>query len=489
MFSRGLLFCSAVVLCFSASACGEARLVDGAGGVPSATVGLTRCIEMAADEQFLGVGPEGQAWLSSPSSMRVLDRNAEPRELQVRYGLADSLVAWSGERAFVVSESQLWDTSPEGASAFSLPDSVGKPKFACGDPESSSGAFILGSRGLFERRGDGWARWDIPVEVFEQMLIADVSGSCSTRNEILYLTTQDQKFWEVRYGDTPFVQEIGTLDAQELVVDAEHGPVKLAFGDLYRFDGSGWELIPFDGGFITHLGSAGGVLWASARDRLFRRDRYARWEEIETEVAFVGIDDVHAYDAGGAWVIDGNSACHVSHRETVIVDGLRPHERLSESDMGRQISIRADASLSMELTARLNGRRVQVQGGSGSWSLGEIGSLDAGWYALDLAFDGPLGPVRRNLPFRVEGGLKVVAPDPTVFWETDILPLFETYCSACHGMSGVQRFLGDYDVFSASANGALDLIKGGEMPPAPQPGLTPQEIGLIETWIREGMAP
>lgn len=490
MLSRTAPWAGVVVLSWLAFGCGDPELSNSTAGDASATtVGLSTCITLAEGEQLSGVGPDGSAWVTSIDGLRVVAPDGDEQSVTVRFGEADELVAWTSDRAFVVSESQLWDTRLDSSQPFILPDNLGRPRFACGDPSASSGAFVLGTRGLFERRADTWFRWDLPLDVFETMKIEHFEGSCGTENDTLFLTTEEGALWEVRFGDNAFFREIGSVEgAQDIALDSVNGVLRVFLGALYRFD-EGWQHIPFEGGFVMEADAAGGVIWATVRDQIFRRDRFARWEKIEPDTEFTFIDDVFAYAAGGAWVLEGSRACHFGHRESVAVYGVRPHERVDEDNPPSALTIVADPTASMTLSATLNGRSVSVNGGSGLWTLGDLGTLGAGWHELSLDLSGPLGPVKQTIPFRIDGEVVIGGNDPTVFYEADIKPIFDTYCAQCHGPGGVQRFFGDYETFVVTAQSALDLIKGREMPPPPMPGPTQQEIGLIETWIQEGMAP
>lgn len=483
-------FLGTVALCLLIGGCGAPELTRGsAGDTSSSSVGLSTCVDLGEGERLGGVGPEGHAWLTSVDGLRVVDPSGDEKQLTVRFGSADGLVAWTSDRAFVVSESQLWDTSLDNSQPFILPDNLGRPRFSCGDPAASSGAFILGTRGLFERRSDQWFRWDLPIEVFESMQMQDFEGSCGTDDDTLYLTTDEGSIWEVSFGDNPFFREFATVDsAQELAFDADHGILRVYLGALYRLDGD-WQHIPFEGGFVMHADAAGGVIWATVRGKIYRRNRYLRWEQIAPDTEFTFIDDVFAYPAGGAWVQEGSRLCHFGHREAVVVHGVRPYERVDEDNPPASLTIVADPTADMTLSASLDGRGITVNGASGLWTLSELGTIQAGWHQLELDLSGPLGPVQRVVPFRIDGEVVIGGNDPTVFYETDIKPIFDAYCAQCHGSNGVQRFFGDYDTFVVTAQSALDLIKSREMPPPPTPGPTQQEIGLIETWIQEGKAP
>ncbi|MEM7437158.1 MAG: hypothetical protein AAF436_18530 [Myxococcota bacterium] len=490
MLSRLPLPAGTALLSLLAVSCADPTLSNSsAGDTSSSTVGLSTCVDLAEGESLAGVAPDGSAWLTSIDGVRVVRPNGDERELTVRFGEADELIAWTADRAFVISESQLWDTGVESSQPFILPDNLGRPRYACGDPTASSGAFVLGTRGLFERRADQWFRWDVPIDVFESMEIQHFEGSCGTADDTLYLTTTEGVLWELRFGDNPFYQEIASIeDAQEIALDEENGVLRVHLGALYRYAG-GWEHIPFGGGFVWQADAAGGVIWAIVRDKIFRRDRFARWEQIEPDTEFTFIDDVVAYPAGGAWVVEGARACHLGHRESVVVHGMRPHERVDEDNPPAALTIIADPTASMSLAASLDGRSIAVNGGSGLWTLGDLGAVEAGWHELTLNLSGPLGPVQRTVPFRIDGEVIIEGNDPTVFYEADIKPIFDMYCAQCHGEGGVQRFFGDYDSFVETSQSALDLIKGREMPPPPMTGPTQAEIGLMETWIQEGMAP
>lgn len=146
------------------------------------------------------------------------------------------------------------------------------------------------------------------------------------------------------------------------------------------------------------------------------------------------------------------------------------------------------------LSAHLDGQSLEVSGATGRWTVSGVSALQPGWHSLTLEITAPTERLRRVLKFKVEGaavGPPPPAPEPTVFWETDIRPIYEASCAVCHGDGGNQTFLGSYEAFSALGQRALDLVSSGEMPPAASDveALTPAEVALLETWVQEGMEP
>jgi len=301
--------------------------------------------------------------------------------------------------------------------------------------------------------------------------------------------------WEIRYGDVAFFREVADLtDVSATGTDVRVGVVALRDGQLIRFDGEGWSEIPFDEGAVSQMSVADSVLWASVGTEIYRRDRLEQWEHLDTGTWPFPIDVLRGYAAGGAWVVKGGQLCHVGHRETLRVSGVRPHERLPEgSALSFQVS--TDSAMGSALSASLDGQALSVNGSTGSWSASTPG-LSAGWHSLALAVASPEGAVRRTVEFLVEGdsgGPPTPLPDPTVFWETDIRPIYDASCAVCHGEDGNQTFLGSYETLSALGQLALDLASRGEMPPPTAAGLVPPlsaaDIALFETWVQEGMAP
>jgi hypothetical protein len=310
----------------------------------------------------------------------------------------------------------------------------------------------------------------------------------------MYLEAQ-QSLWEVRYGEHASFGEVADLtDMTGIGPDVRIGFVAFRDGEPLRFDGEGWARIAFDEGGITAMSVADGVLWAGVGGVLYRRDRFEQWERLETGTLRSVISAIEGYAAGGAWVVRAGSLCHIAHRETLRVSGVRPYQRLAEGSTV-SLSVSGDPAMGSVLAARLDGRGLLVSGSAGSWTLTGVDALGAGWHSLALDVAAPEGVVRRTVKFLVEG--EAVGPPPppdsTVSWERDIRPIYEASCALCHAEDGNQTFLGSYEAFSAVGEQAFDLVSRGEMPPASAAGmvepLDATEVGLLETWVQEGMKP
>jgi hypothetical protein len=474
--------------------CGDAQLGNSQAGVATTVSVEASCELLAADESLAGVSPDGEAWVQSEAGMRRVSPDGTSTAIDARFTQSDELVGWDASSAFVIGDNSLWSATMAGSEPLSLPPELGKPRFVCGDPRDAGGSFLVTTRGLFERRDGGWLRWAVPVELIESMEIRDLQGACSGQEPVMYLEAQ-QSLWEIRYGEAAFFREVADLtDMSATGTDVRVGFVALRDGELIRFDGGGWTQIPFDEGAVTQMSVADSVLWASVGTEVYRRDRFEQWEHLDTGTWPFPIDILRGYAAGGAWVVKGGQLCHVGHRETLRVSGVRPYERLPEGS-ALSLGVSGDPAMGAALSASLDGRALTVTGSAGSWSASAPG-LGAGWHSLALDVASPEGVVRRTVKFLVEGtpdGSPTPVPDPTVFWEGDIRPIHEASCAVCHGEDGNQTFLGSYEALSALGQVALDLVSRGEMPPPSAVGLAPPltaaEVALFEMWVQEGMAP
>jgi mono/diheme cytochrome c family protein len=483
-------------LCLAAIlGCGDAHLANSQAGVATAESAVASCQVLAEGESMVGVSPDGEAWIEGDGGMRQLSPDGTSTPIDAGFTRADELVAWDTSSALVVGDNSLWSTTFAGSEPLSLPPELGKPRFLCGDPRNAGGSFVVTTRGLFERRNGTWLRWAVPVELIESMEIRDLQGACSGPEAVMYFEAQ-QALWEVRYGEVASFREAADLtNVTATGPDVRVGFVALRDGELIRFDGDGWVGIPFDEGSVTVMSVADSVLWASVGAELYRRDRFEKWERLETNMWPTPITAIEGYAAGSAWVVRPGQLCHVAHRDTLRVRGVRPYQRLAVGSV-LSFSASGDPAMGSALTARLDGRALPMSGSDGSWTLTEAQALGSGWHSLALDVAAPEGVVQRTVKFLVEGegtDSPPPPPDPTVSWERDIRPLYEASCAVCHGEDGNQTFLGSYEAFSALGELALDLVSRGEMPPASAGGqaepLDAAEVGLLETWVQEGMGP
>lgn len=475
--------------------CGDAQLSNTQAGVAATASADALCQTLGDGEVLVGVSPEGEAWIEGDDGVRHVTPDGTSTPVDASFTRADTLVAWDAAAAFVVGDNSLWSTTFTGAEPMVLPPELGKPRFVCGDPQRASGAFVVTTRGLFERHDDAWLRWSFPLELLESMQIRDLQGACSGQDSTMYLEA-GQSLWQVRYGDFASLREAADLtDMLAVGPDPRIGFVALSEGELVRFDGSGWAGIPFDEGRVTAGSVADGVLWAAVDGLLYRRNRFDEWELLDAPMWPATITGLQAYAAGGAWVVRSQQLCHVQPRDTLRVQGVRPFGRLAEGS-GLSVGVSGKPSMGSSLSAGLDGQGIEVSGTAGAWTLTGPESLSPGWHALTLTVASDEGAVHRTVKFLVEGGESNGTPmpppgEPTVFWETDIRPIYERSCAPCHGEGSNQTFMGSFEAFSALGQLALDRVSRGEMPPAAssaQP-LSEDEVQLLETWVQEGMNP
>jgi mono/diheme cytochrome c family protein len=468
-----------------------------AGAAVSATADAI-CQTLGEDESLIGVSPEGEAWVDGEDGVRHVSPDGTTTLVDADFTRADALLAWDAAAAFVVGDNSLWSTTFAGAQPLSLPPELGKPRFVCGDPERTTGAFVITTRGLFEKTNDTWLRWSFPIELLDSMQIRDLQGACSGQDPVMYVEA-GESLWEVRYGERASFRELGGLaGANAIGPDVRVGFIALREGELLRFDGEGWAGIPFDEGAVTAADAADGVLWAAVDGTLYRRNQFDEWERLEAPMWPTPITEIQGYAAGGAWLVRTNQLCHVQPRETIRVNGVRPYGRLPEGS-GLQVGVSGDPAMGSSLSARLDGQGLQVSGGSGAWQLRGPETLSPGWHTLSLHVASAEGAVERSVKFLVEGGETPAPPmpeppgEPTVTWEEDIRPIYERSCSPCHGEGGNNTFMGSFEAFSALGELGLSRVSSGEMPPpaasAVAEPLSNEEVELLRTWVQEGMNP
>lgn len=109
-------------------------------------------------------------------------------------------------------------------------------------------------------------------------------------------------------------------------------------------------------------------------------------------------------------------------------------------------------------------------------------SLAAGIYNITVQVSSSAG----NVSFTSAFVLEVKAPGTTVFFQKDIRPILQQYCTGCHSNYS------DYASVKKDVDMILNRIQRvpGEMGFMPQGGqaLTQAEINLIKKWKDEGMA-
>lgn len=474
--------------------CGDASLSDTQAGLAEDSFAEARCQPLEAGEELIGVSPEGEAWLEGDGGVRHIQPDGTMTAVAADFTRADALVAWDSQLAFVVGDNTLWNAGFDGAEPLSLPPELGKPKFVCGDPARNGGAFLITTRGLFERSGDSWLRWSFPLELLESMQIRALQGACSGEEPLMYVEA-DNSLWEVDYGERASFREAAKLDGMVAGgPDPRIGFVALRDGALVRYDGGGWAPVPFDEGPVDQVSVADGLLWAAVDSKIYRRNRYDEWEEMSASLWPAPITELRAYAAGGAWSVHGNVLCHVEPEKTLRVRGIRPFARLAQGS-ALSVAVSADPGMGAELSARLDGQGVDLTGGAGTWSVSRA-ALEPGWHELWLALSSPEGPVERIVKFLVEGEDLATTPmpppsEPTVTWEADIAPIYGRSCEVCHGEGGNQTFMGSFEAFRALGPLALERVAQGEMPPpaSSAPALSEDELQLLQTWVQEGMNP
>ena len=280
--------------------CGPAELSDTEAGVAVSASADAFCQTLGEDESLIGVSPEGEAWVDGEDGVRHVLPDGTITLVDADFTRPDVLVAWDAAAAFVVGDNSLWSTTFAGAQPLSLPPELGKPRFVCGDPERSSGAFVITTRGLFEKNNDTWLRWPFPVELLDSMQIRDLQGACSGQDPVMYLEA-GSSLWEVRYGERASLHEVAELDGASAVgPDVRIGFIALREGELLRFDGSGLGAHSIRRGCGHRCRTLRTACCGLRSDgTLYRRNRFDEWEYIDAPMWPTTISEIHGY--GRRW--------------------------------------------------------------------------------------------------------------------------------------------------------------------------------------------
>lgn len=85
--------------------------------------------------------------------------------------------------------------------------------------------------------------------------------------------------------------------------------------------------------------------------------------------------------------------------------------------------------------------------------------------------------------------------EPTVDFDSDVLPILQSHCFACHAGNEADIRLDSHDEVlnrctpsDAAASQLFQMVAARTMPPEGEPPLSDAEIGILKTWINEGLS-
>lgn len=428
-----------------------------------------RCFDLAAVPTQVSVSPEGHLWLrTSDTTWRVLDPFGAD-DVQVLPPRVTALQAWSGERAFAVEASTLWDVNDEWPLPLGWPATLPAPTRLCGDPSTDANGFVV-AEGLLQRdRGQWWAWTDPSGEPFDDVAwLADAAGSCLGPDGELWLGREDGEVWRITAAEATHVEALDGTEAAALVEG--EGVAAILDGTLLVGDHEERWRWSFEAGPVRAVASGGASLWIATADRLYRMQNGEVHHALQGGAPIVA-DRIFADASGDAWVLgprtpahlqgSAGTACHLRPSPPVRVEGVRHLGRTAAETVEVAVRIHPTAEFS---AARLDGEPLVMEpDGLGRFRAAPQ-PVAEGWHELEVLASGSHGATARRVRFeqRRTGELT---------WTADIEPLFEEHCSgaACHGSDladGTRPELATYEAWLEREAKIIDrVVTKGDMPP------------------------
>jgi hypothetical protein len=243
-----------------------------------------------------------------------------------------------------------------------------------------------------------------------------------------------------------------------------------------------WQAWVFPGRTVpTALSASHGGVWMSSGSELLRFDG-ATWVAIEHTLE--GSFERVAAHAGGAWIADDETICHVELGPTLRVEGVRPFAR----DVVSEYELRVRASDDeLELVADVDGTPIELTlDAESGWLSGTARLETVGWHTISFASAD--ASVRRELHVKR-------VPEVLRSWATDIEPIYQANCanSSCHKSgSSDPPDLGSLSAWTEHADDIRKrVVEARTMPPVANvgPDWGSDDIEIIQEWLEGGMLP
>jgi|JI10StandDraft_1071094.scaffolds.fasta_scaffold05400_13 hypothetical protein len=455
----------------AAAGCGDDPAPERVGlDTPMVAASVT-CVERGA-ATLIGAAHDGQAWIVNGEKTQLVEFDGTIVDAEWRVDDADRVLPTGAGTASLVVDGELW-TIADGTREFvSVPASAGAASSLCGPPTAEHGTFVATAGGLIERAGGVWWQWAPSRSSSFGPLreLIRIDGACAAPDDAVWLHGAGGELWRVAQDRTEIVAGESVAVDSVAIVPGE-GAAALTAGELQL--GPPWHDVIFDAGPVTAIASGGGRLWVVAGGRTYVRTDGA-WTEVTGLPA--APTALHPDALGGAWFDAGTQACRAALTPAIQIAGVNPFEPRLEPTAQLRITPPADTA---EVTIERDGTALATVPVVDGVAAASVDLGDGGWHALTVR----AGAASRLLQYNL-----LQISDRS--WATDIAPVFQLYCSRCHGetTAGTRGDLSTYEAWRGKAGRIRERMLRGEMPPSgPRPDSATLEIVL--DWIEGGMRP
>ena len=242
---------------------------------------------------------------------------------------------------------------------------------------------------------------------------------------------------------------------------------------------SDWSVVEFAAGPIAAAASAGGFVWVSVGEHLYRYDG-TLWNETSFELD-EDVVAIHPHAANGAWIEGADHVCHIAAGNTVRVRGLRPFEVFFNPTTDLLIQTphlnTPDVSLTIDGGSARTGREAEDGVLFDDLMMGQ-----PGWHTLDVRIG---GEPQRTLEYRVVAG--------DVSFARDVAAISTEFCAteACHGGGEEAESIPllTFEQWVDAAFQVNERIGRGTMPQDAPDTWTSGHATTLVDWVQGGRQP
>lgn len=435
-----------------------------------------RCVDLPPQSAVLGVSPEGHLWTSrsstiTPDRMGLRVDPASPDEsphgFELGFARLDAFVAHDADRASALAEGRPWLIRAGGRVTVTAPFEVAAGAQLCGD--LGEDGFIFQRADALQRDGDAWVRWDGLGAIGGTTTPLSRNGACWSGPDRVLLRSES----DVYALEPSSSRRIGRFSGPIASLNGEI----LAVNEGWLFHGeTRYEL---EAGLPLSIASEGGRAWLRTADRLLSFDG-TQFSEIESPPE----GELHAFAAGGAWVV-GTQACLLDPGR-VEVQGLPSGGRTDEGRL--ELRVRGPAP-EMGVRLAVDGRIADPLALEDDWYRFDV-ELEVGWAEVNVVTTG--ADEQRYARTLLLGR----RPAERRSWEVDVKPIYGAHCSSggCHvsdspsGAPDLAEFEQWVERAEAIERRVLELK---DMPPPAARSLEWGEIEetVIREWLGGGLRP
>lgn len=426
------------------------------------------------------VAPGGALWAIEPvpdgTLLHVYSPGEEPTTYEVA-GRVQQGIAWSRSRATLIVDGAAAVFDAGTLEPLRWPENAPSAEAICGQPGEDGDGLIL-ARDVYDPAFGQWWRWNLPPELFTgHDEFATVSGSCAGRDSVTWMRL-DSAVWRATPASMERVP--GLEPASDLVADSSFGAASVVDGELILAQDGQLERVAFEAGDVTSVSAAPGRLWVSAGERIYLYESES-FLALEGPAGVVRAQRLWADSTRGVWTDDSISTCRWSEGPPIDLEGIRPFQRQSASEI--EVLVRGSFD---ELHMMLDGQSIAPKPMEEGWGA-TLQDLETGWHELSIVAETEHGEALRRTDFLVEG-------EETPVWTGRIQTLAVEHCAGegCHGPDAPasRPDLTRYENWLSLADVIYErVVEKASMPPlgGRKDSWGIDDVLLLATWINAGM--